>query len=87
MAMGLPVGSTWNAGIPELVEDGVSGFLVPERDVDALVAKLRLLVEHPELWPAMGRAGRARVEDKYNIESLNDRLVQIYRQRLPRRSS
>lgn len=87
MAMGVPVVSTWHAGIPELVEDGVSGFLVPERDVDALVAKLRLLVEHPELWPAMGRAGRTRVEDNYNSESLNDRLVDIYRQRLPPRFS
>ncbi len=87
MAMGVPVVSTWHAGIPELVEDGVSGFLVPERDVDALVAKLRLLIEHPELWPAMGRAGRTRVEEQYNIESLSDRLVDIYRQRLPPRPS
>ncbi len=86
MATGMPVVSTWHAGIPELVEDGVSGFLVPERDVDALVAKLRLLVGHPERWLAMGRAGRTCVEDKYNIESLNDRLVDIYRQPLPSRS-
>ena len=86
MAMGLPVVSTRHAGIPELVEDGVSGFLVPERDVDALIAKLGLVIEHAERWPAMGRAGRDRVEQRYNAEPLNDRLVEIYRQPLKTRS-
>jgi colanic acid/amylovoran biosynthesis glycosyltransferase len=79
MATGLPVVSTRHAGIPELVEDGVSGFLVPERDVDALASKLHFLIEHPEVWRAMGHAGRARVEKRHNIETLNDRLVDIYR--------
>jgi len=79
MAMGLPVVSTRHAGIPELIEDGVSGFLVAERDVEALISKLRFLIGHPEIWPAMGQAGRARVEVHYNIETLNDKLVDIYR--------
>lgn len=80
MAMGLPILSTQHSGIPELVENGVSGFLVPERDVDALAEKLRYLVEHPEVWPDMGRAGRAYVEECHNIDKLNDRLVAIYQQ-------
>lgn len=78
MAMGLPVVSTKHSGIPELVENGVSGFLVPERDVDTLVEKLGYLIEHPELWSGMGRAGRAYIEEHYNIDKLNDRLVNIY---------
>lgn len=78
MAMGLPILSTTHAGIPELVEDGVSGFLVPERDADALAEKLIALIQHPERWAAMGQAGRARVEQQRDIERLNDRLVQIY---------
>ena len=68
MAMGLPVVSTWHGGIPELIEDGVSGFLVPERDVDAIATKLSDLIEHPEQWPAMGKAGRACVEAQYDYE-------------------
>ena len=40
MAMGLPVVSTWHGGIPELVEDGVAGLLVPERDETALAGCL-----------------------------------------------
>jgi len=80
MAMGLPVISTYHGGIPELVEDGVSGFLVPERDVDALAEKLGYLIEHPEIWTEMGRAGRAYVEAHYDLNKLNDQLVAIYRQ-------
>ena len=80
MAMGLPVVSTYHGGIPELVEDGISGFLVPERDVDALAEKLGYLIEHPEIWPQMGKAGRAYVEKNYDINRLNDRLVEIYQQ-------
>ena len=57
-----------------------SGFLVPERDVDALAEKLLYLIEHREIWPEMGRAGRAYVEERYDINKLNNRLVEIYQQ-------
>jgi len=79
MARGMPVLSTYHSGIPELVEDGVSGFLVPERDADALAERLSYLIDHPEIWPAMGLAGRRRIEKEYDINMLNDRLVEIYR--------
>lgn len=82
MASGLPVVSTQHSGIPELVENGVSGFLVPERDVDALAEKLGYLIEHPEIWAKMGKSGRTYVEEHYNIDKLNDRLVEIYQQLL-----
>jgi colanic acid/amylovoran biosynthesis glycosyltransferase len=78
MAMGLPVISTYHGGIPELVEDGKSGFLVPERDSEAIAQKLLYLVENPEIWESMGLAGRRQVENKYNMEKLNDELVEIY---------
>jgi colanic acid/amylovoran biosynthesis glycosyltransferase len=78
MAMGLPTLSTQHGGIPELIEDGVNGFLVPERDVDALVDRLDDLIRHPERWEAIGRAGRATVETQYNLHTLNDQLVEVY---------
>ncbi|WP_009631386.1 glycosyltransferase [Synechocystis sp. PCC 7509] len=80
MAMGLPVISTLHGGIPELVENGKSGFLVPEKDADAIAQKLTYLLENPEVWEAMGKAGRAKVEEKYDKEKLNDELVEIYQQ-------
>jgi colanic acid/amylovoran biosynthesis glycosyltransferase len=78
MAMGLPVISTDHGGIPELVENGVSGFLVPERDSLAIADKLLYLITHSEQWEAMGKAGRAKVLEKYDKSTLNDELVQIY---------
>lgn len=78
MAIGLPVLSTLHGGIPELVLDGQSGFLVPERDVHTLAERLEYLIEHPDLWPAMGRAGRRFVEEQHDIRKLNRRLVEIY---------
>ncbi|MBW4614358.1 MAG: glycosyltransferase [Desmonostoc vinosum HA7617-LM4] len=78
IAMGLPVVSTYHSGIPEIIEDGISGFLVPERDVNALTEKLGYLIAHSEIWPAMGLAGRNFAEKHYDINKLNDQLVEIY---------
>ena len=80
MAMGLPVISTHHGGIPELVEEGVSGFLVPERDAEALGTQLHHLLQHPDRWPQMGQAGRAFVERHFDLEHLNDLLVARYQQ-------
>ncbi len=78
MATGMPVLSTLHGGIPELVDDGVSGFLVPERDVPALAARLADLMRAPTAWPRMGREGRAKVEAEFDSEKLNDALVELY---------
>ncbi len=65
--------------IAEWILDGISGFLVPERDVDALEEKLEYLIEHPEIWLDMGKAGRAFVEEKNNSEKLIKQLEGIYK--------
>jgi colanic acid/amylovoran biosynthesis glycosyltransferase len=75
MALGLPVVGTRHAGIPELIEDGVSGFLVPERDEVALADALQRLAREPGRRAVMGRAGRTKVELEYDIDRLNDGLV------------
>lgn len=77
-ATGLPVVSTYHNGIPEGVVDGKSGFLAPEKDVDALAEKIEHLIEHPERWPEMGQFGRKFVEENYDIKKLNRKLVKIY---------
>jgi colanic acid/amylovoran biosynthesis glycosyltransferase len=78
LAVGVPVVSTDHSGIPELVVDGESGFLVPERDVEALATKLQYLIQHPEQWPQMGQLGRKLVEESYDIRRLNQRLGEIF---------
>ncbi len=77
-AIGLPVISTDHNGIPEGILDGKSGFIVPERDVDALAEKIEFLVTHPECWVTMGAAGREFVEKNYEINQLNGQLLKIY---------
>jgi colanic acid/amylovoran biosynthesis glycosyltransferase len=77
-AAGLPVVATEHGALPEGMLPGRSGFLVPERDVKALAERLEFLMAHPEWWPEAGRAGRAFVQDRYDIRRLNDRLVTIY---------
>jgi len=77
-AVGLPIISTFHSGIPEVVIDGESGFLVPERDINAISAKLDYLIRHPDRWGSMGRYGRKLIEERYDIGKLNSRLVNIY---------
>jgi colanic acid/amylovoran biosynthesis glycosyltransferase len=77
-ASGLPIVATSIGGVPESIRDGESGLLVPPRDPQALAAALTWLLEHPEVLPRMGRAGRCHVEQHYDAEKLHDRLLAIY---------
>jgi colanic acid/amylovoran biosynthesis glycosyltransferase len=77
-ARGIPVVSTRHADIPEVVLDGASGYLVPERDEEALSEKLAELLDNPESWEAMGRAGRAHMEKQHDIVKLAQDLEYKY---------
>jgi starch synthase len=61
MASGLPVITTANCAGPDLIEDGVTGFIIPIRDVDAICEKLIWIHEHPEAATEMGERARRRV--------------------------
>lgn len=78
MACGLPVVSTRHAGIPELVVDGESGFLVPERDADALADRLVQLIENSAGWGEMGRRGRETVVRSFDVAKQTAELESIY---------
>ena len=78
-ACGLPVLATQHGALAEGLVPEKSGFLVPERDVAALAARLEHLLEHPDRWPEMGQHGRKFVAKHYDIRRLNEQLVQLYR--------
>ena len=80
MATGLPVLSTWHGGIPELVENGVTGYLVSERDVEALTERLIHFCDEPDEWTGMGERARAKVEAEFDRERINDDLEALYAQ-------
>jgi colanic acid/amylovoran biosynthesis glycosyltransferase len=79
-ACGLPVIATNHGPFSESTVPGRSAYLVPERDVDALADALGKLLSHPDRWAAMGDAGRAHVEGRYDSDTLNRRLVDVYAQ-------
>lgn len=78
MSMGLPVVSTNYGGIPEIVSDGVTGILTPERDVAAIAEAVARLIDEPALREGMGKAGREYILEHYNIEKENERLIEIF---------
>lgn len=77
-ASGMPILSTKHCDIPEVVIDGESGYLVPERNIEALKEKLEFLVLNPALWEKIGAAGRRHIENNYNLEKQILRLEEIY---------
>jgi glycosyltransferase involved in cell wall biosynthesis len=79
MACGTPAICTNVASMPEVVEDGVTGFIVPPNDPAALREKLTWLWEHPEQARAMGERSRARVLQFFTWPAVVRRCLQIYR--------
>ena len=78
-ATGLPVVSTLHSGIPEVVIDGKTGFLVPERDISAMSDKVKELIRNPELRIAMGKEGRQYIERNNNQREEIDRLEELFK--------
>lgn len=68
MAAGRPVVASALSGIPELVEDGVSGFLTPPGDAEAIAAALRRLLGDPSLGRTLGERGREKVEREFRLD-------------------
>jgi colanic acid/amylovoran biosynthesis glycosyltransferase len=68
MAMGVPCVSTFVAGIPELIRDGVDGLLVPPSSEQLLSAALERLISDKELRQTLARAGRRRVQEFYDLK-------------------
>ncbi|MDD5303368.1 MAG: glycosyltransferase [Elusimicrobia bacterium] len=77
-ASGMPVVATTHCDIPEVVVDGASGFLAPERDPAALAEKLLFVLDNAPRWPEFGRAGRRHIEDEYDAAKLGPRLEEAY---------
>ncbi len=86
MATRLPVVVTAVGGNPEIVRDGVEGLLVPRGDAEAAAAAFLRLLDDSAAAAAMGAAGRARVEERYQLSKTIDAYWRLY-QRLAGRSA
>jgi glycosyltransferase involved in cell wall biosynthesis len=79
LAAGRPVVATRVGGVPDVVRDGVDGFLVEPGDTSAMAERLRQLAADRELGARMGEAGRERVLPRYAVERLVDDVDRLYR--------
>ncbi len=77
-ASGLPSVSTNHAGIPEVIEDGHTGFLVDENEVERFAARLEQLALHPRLRVTMGRAARNRIKSEFDIHKVMSAIESDY---------
>jgi glycosyltransferase involved in cell wall biosynthesis len=77
MQNSLPVVSTYEGAIPDLVEDGKTGFLVPQRDSAILAEKLELLIKNNGLRSKMGAAGHKKYEKNFTIGMFESKLKEI----------
>jgi colanic acid/amylovoran biosynthesis glycosyltransferase len=84
MAVGKPVVASQISGIPELVEDGQTGLLVPPGDAVALAQALERLFHDPMLRQQMSDAARKRIVDEFNLFTNADRLVAHFRMEMAR---
>jgi glycosyltransferase involved in cell wall biosynthesis len=79
LASGCPVVATRVGGVPDVVEDGIDGFLVEPGDLGAIADRLARLADDPELRARMGVAGREHVLPRYAVERLIDDVDGLYR--------
>lgn len=73
----LPIISTNEGGIPDVVKENVSGFIVPQRDSKALAVKLESLIMDKTLRETMGRNGKKRYEDNFTLQHFEDKLTEL----------
>jgi len=78
MAEGLPVVGNSVGGLPELVEDGRTGYLVPPQDLLALARALRCLILEPQRRSALGAAARERVRSRFSAAHMAAQIRTIY---------
>ncbi len=78
MSAGLPVVATDVGGLPQMVERGETGLLVPRRDAPALAAAIERLLFDPELARSMGEGGRLRHEREFSSRAMTERVSRLY---------
>jgi glycosyltransferase involved in cell wall biosynthesis len=85
MAAGLPVGASAVGGVPEAVQHGATGLLVPPHDPDALADAIRRIAHDPGLTQRLGDAGRVRAEREFSLARFHTAHLELYHAALRRR--
>ncbi|MEW6676223.1 MAG: glycosyltransferase family 4 protein [Nitrospirota bacterium] len=86
MATARPMIVTNSGGMPEIIRDGINGFVIPVRDFEMLAVKIDILLEDKRLRRHMGFEGKQMVESQYNKERVTTGILSVYRKVLEKRS-
>ena len=86
-SMGLPIVTTHSPGCTEVVEDGVNGFLVPRRDIEALGEAITRLAREPYLRKVLGEDSRRRAVARFDVVAVTSQIKSVYLDLLSRRGS
>ena len=78
-AAGVPIVATPVGDVPTLIEDGVTGLLVPPGDAAALAAALLRLRDEPDLGLRLAAAARRRLEREHSCQTMYERYAEVYR--------
>ncbi len=79
MCQGKPVIGTNIGGIPEVIEDGVNGYLVPPRDSNALAEKLEILIKDKQERERMGVEGRKKFQERFDARIMISKIEELYK--------
>jgi len=79
MAAGVPVVATAVGGNPEMVQEGITGLLVPPRDARSLAGAIERILRDPTLGHRLGTAGRQSVTESFSLESMAQKTASLYR--------
>jgi glycosyltransferase involved in cell wall biosynthesis len=77
MSMELPIFSTPEGGIPDIIDNGINGYLCPQKDAATLALKLEELLLNPSIRQEMGKAAKIKYERVYTLETFENRMVSI----------
>jgi len=82
MYLQIPVVSTNISGIPELIENGKEGFLVEPENVEQLANALKILLQDENMRTKMGKRGRKKIEEKFNIHKEVEKLERVWKEEI-----
>jgi glycosyltransferase involved in cell wall biosynthesis len=77
-ALGKPVIATLGGGTPEIIQDGINGFLIQNNNIEQLKEKIDILLNDKELGISMGKKGKEKVQKEFNIELMIQNFVNLY---------
>jgi len=80
MQFSLPIISTFEGGIPDVVQNGITGFLVKKRDARELAEKIAILIEDTDLRITMGERGRERFKEHFTLLNFEQTFCEIFTQ-------